>query len=528
MSRDSCGRICCRGLYSCYWKHPSERKRKCSCCWFGLVTVVSLLSLCWMYVCLTTFNDREDVNWKAFSILRRWVNWFLVLIILSALLTVYFLLLLAFALFQLALKEPLDLHCLHKAFLFVGVVFMALGATGISILWKVEWHTVLLSLQATAPFLQMGGVGALTLVSWVVFRGFHRARRTVSKIFVMAVFLGVSVAIFLSPLLIQSPCLMEPKQRLPPKPNLIGHRGAPMLAPENTLMSFQRSTECGVIAFETDVQLSKDGIPFLMHDHNSHFLIRTTDVLQKFPGKDFSHSTNLTWDELKRLNAGDWFLTNDPFGSVSQLSEQEKETAGNQTIPSLLQLLNLSRTHNISVIFDLKNHLEINDTLNTAKTILKSEIPQDLILWLPSRHREDVRKIAPQFKQVYDRVSEMDRDGGDHLNLKYSELRAAEIRSLRNRNVSVNLWVVNERWLFSLAWCSGASSVTTNACPLLKDMTSPDWTMETRTYMIIWITVDLGSLLIMFSLFIFQWEREAKKGSFRLESERTVPLLVRS
>lgn len=27
------------------------------------------------------------------------------------------------------------------------------------------------------------------------------------------------------------------------------------LAPENTMMSFKRSIECGVIAFETDVQL---------------------------------------------------------------------------------------------------------------------------------------------------------------------------------------------------------------------------------------------------------------------------------
>ena len=49
-----------------------------------------------------------------------------------------------------------------------------------------------------------------------------------SKILIMVVFAGVSVAIFLSPLLIQSPCLVEEKQ-LPPKPALIGHRGAPMV-----------------------------------------------------------------------------------------------------------------------------------------------------------------------------------------------------------------------------------------------------------------------------------------------------------
>lgn len=45
-----------------------------------------------------------------------------------------------------------------------------------------------------------------------------------------------------------------------------------------------------------------------MHDNKSGFLMRTTNVKDQFPDQDFSHSTDLTWEELKRLNAGDWFL----------------------------------------------------------------------------------------------------------------------------------------------------------------------------------------------------------------------------
>lgn len=55
-------------------------------------------------------------------------------------------------------------------------------------------------------------------------------------------------------------------------------------------------------------------------------------------------------------------------------------------------------------------------------------------------------------------------------------------RNLRSEDITVNLWVVNERWLFSLLWCAGASSVTTNACHLLKDMEQPDWVMVSNTY----------------------------------------------
>ncbi|KAM3867030.1 glycerophosphoinositol inositolphosphodiesterase GDPD2 [Diretmus argenteus] len=501
---DSWCRVCCRGLYSCYWRHPSKTKRRHACCWLSLVTLVSLLTLCWMYICLVTFNDREDVNWKGFTLLKHWMNWFMVLIIISALLTSYCILLLLFALFQVVLREPLDLHWLHKILLFLGFLFITLGVTGISLQWSKEWPTVLLSLQATGPFMQVGGVGALTLLSWLVFQGFHTARRKGSKILIAVVFAVVSAAMFLCPLLIHSPCLIEVNE-LSPKPDLIGHRGAPMLAPENTMMSFRRSVVmCNVTAFETDVQLSKDRVPFLMHDHSSGFLMRTTNVKEKFPGQDINNSTSLTWAELQSLNAGDWFLKTDPFHSVSQLSAQEKDTARTQSIPSLLQLLHLAQQHNISVIFDLKNNNQDNDTADTVSTILRSGIAPGLVLWLPPAERDYVMEAAPGFIQVYDNVSDMDEAGAQHLNVKYSTLSTAEIRELRSRNVSVNLWVVNERWLFSLLWCSGASSVTTNSCYHLQDMDQPDWTLGPGKYRLIWITVDVVSLVIMVGLFLLQ------------------------
>lgn len=45
-----------------------------------------------------------------------------------------------------------------------------------------------------------------------------------------------------------------------------------------------------------------------MHDHNPGFLRRTTNVKEKLPNKTSSQSTNLTWEELQSLNAGEWFL----------------------------------------------------------------------------------------------------------------------------------------------------------------------------------------------------------------------------
>ncbi|XP_054647654.1 glycerophosphoinositol inositolphosphodiesterase GDPD2 isoform X5 [Dunckerocampus dactyliophorus] len=330
--------------------------------------------------------------------------------------------------------------------------------------------------------------------------------RSGSRLMLAAVYAAVSAAILLCPLLIRSPCLIDHSD-LPEKPKLIGHRGAPMLAPENTIMSFRRSIACGVTAFETDVQVSKDRIPFLMHDEDSGFLRRTTDVEEKFPGRDFNLSTELTWKELESLNAGEWFLQTDPFGSLSQLSEKDKEEARNQTIPSLLQLLLLAKHHNVSLLFDLYSPNQENHTVDTVTTILMSKLDPRLVLWLPPEERDYVKKRAPGFIQIYDNEEDMFKGGGDHLNVQYSTLSASEIRDLRGQNVTVNVWMVNDSWLFSLLWCAGVSSVTTNACHLLRDMERPNWVMPHRMYTPLWTTLDVLSVLMMMAFYFLQRKR---------------------
>ncbi|KAK9963113.1 hypothetical protein ABG768_006332 [Culter alburnus] len=515
-------KTCFRGIYSCHWNSDNTRQKR-SCCWFSFLSFVSILALSWMYVCFIAFNDHTDVNEHAFKKLEKWVDWYMIVMVISAMLATYCFLLLIFGLLHFAIREPLNLHWLHKVFLVLGLLTDTIGIAGFSKEWIEEWQTVYMSFQATAPFLHLGALVALTLISWLVFKSYHTSA---CKVFIMMTFLVVSTAVFLCPLAICSPCITS---NLPPKPSLVGHRGAPMLAPENTMMSFRKSMECGVVAFETDVQISKDMKPFLMHDNGEKYLLRTTDVKKKFPGRDNSMHTNFTLEELKMLNAGEWFLRTDPFHSVSSLSEEEKREANNQTVPSLSELLVMAKKHNVSLIFDLKNEnnstgFHNSNSFYTTETIIKSGISPDKIWWLPREYRHNVRNISPGFKQVYNVVDEMNADGGSFLNMKYSSLSTRNISELRGKNVSVNLWVVNERWLFSLLWCSGASSVTTNACHIFKNMSKPDWHLEPKKYMGIWISADVISLLLMFGMFI--WQRRKNHVS-RQKEERGFPLLDR-
>ncbi len=80
-----------------------------------------------------------------------------------------------------------------------------------------------------------------------------------------------------------------------PYPRFVAHRGAGKLAPENTLAAMRAGFAHGYRMVEFDVKLSKDGVPFLLHDDT---LDRTTD--------GHGPANELTWAELALLDAGSW------------------------------------------------------------------------------------------------------------------------------------------------------------------------------------------------------------------------------
>jgi glycerophosphoryl diester phosphodiesterase len=88
---------------------------------------------------------------------------------------------------------------------------------------------------------------------------------------------------------------MSAPHTLWPFPLWIAHRGAGKLAPENTLAAFRLGAAHGYRAFECDVKLSADSVPFLLHDAT---LERTTSG-QGVAGER-------PWGELSRLDAGGW------------------------------------------------------------------------------------------------------------------------------------------------------------------------------------------------------------------------------
>ena len=125
-------------------------------------------------------------------------------------------------------------------------------------------------------------------------------------------------------------------------PKLIGHRGMKSISPENTIDSIYKAVELNFKWIEVDVKISKDNVPFLLHDDS---LFRTTGY-NKYP-------TELKYNTIKKLNAGKYF--NKKFI--------------NSHPPTLYEVLLICSKNNIGINIELKPNVGFE--IENVKAIIK-------------------------------------------------------------------------------------------------------------------------------------------------------------
>lgn len=142
------------------------------------------------------------------------------------------------------------------------------------------------------------------------------------------------------------------------------HRGAHDKHPENSLGAIKEAIRLGVDIVEIDVKVSKDGVPFLMHDRT---MDRTTN------GK--GDPEEFTWEELQRFNIVD-------RGKLTSLK-----------IPSLEDALNVAK-EKILVDLDLKT-----DKISDVIRIVEKTNTNDIVIFFDSDYRVlmEVQKINRDF-----------------------------------------------------------------------------------------------------------------------------------
>lgn len=124
---------------------------------------------------------------------------------------------------------------------------------------------------------------------------------------------------------VDKPSLLPTANRqLPTFPLIIGHRGAAAVAPENTLVSFERAIRDRADGIEFDVRLARDGRAVVIHDAT----LRRT-ALRKGLVKNFSSA------ELSAIDVGSWFNLRHPA-----LAEPAYAEAKIPTLAEVFELMN--------------------------------------------------------------------------------------------------------------------------------------------------------------------------------------------
>ncbi|KAM4046051.1 LOW QUALITY PROTEIN: glycerophosphodiester phosphodiesterase domain-containing protein 5 [Anomaloglossus baeobatrachus] len=501
---------CLTGIYGCRWKRyqrSHDDTTKWELLWFMILTFTFFLTLTWFYFWWEVHNDYNEFNWFLYNRTGRWSDWSIPILVSTAAGFIYITILLILALCHIAVGQQLNLHWLHKGCLAVVLIATVVAMASIEQMWDEE--VLLISFQATAPFLHIGALVAITMLSWIVAGQFARSEKAIFQICLILAYLAVVIALYLVPMTISSPCIME-RDLLGPKPSIIGHQGAPMLAPENTIMSFKKALEYGTRGLQADVTVSFDGIPFIMHDDN---LRRTTNLNQVFPDLPSRLSASMfNWTDLERLNAGEWFIETDPFWTAGSLSPAEATEAANQSVCKLSDLLDVAKESNASVLLKIHqlpaNHPHYDNYINiTVHSILQSGIPQERVIWLSDYERSFVRRLAPDFQQASNVKRDpkflKDRDI-TFVNLRYTEINQEDIREFAAQNLTLNTYTVNEPWLFSVLWCAGVRSVSSDSSHILSKVPFPIWLLPPDEYSLIWITSDIISFTVIIGVFVLQ------------------------
>lgn len=205
---------------------------------------------------------------------------------------------------------------------------------------------------------------------------------------------------------------------------VLGHRGAKGHAPENTLASFRKAIELKATMTELDIHTSKDGHLIVMHDP---VVDRTTNGSGRI--------TDLTLEEIRRLDAGSWY---------------GPKFAG-EKVPTLQEVIDVIKGH-IDLNVEVKGG-ELFDP-DLVDLLIEHIISNDIVehVVVSSFQREYLREIkrkapAVQIALLYSaELSEPWKEAEDegwHLHPHLRRVDAQLIDEAHSRGIMVRAWNPN-------------------------------------------------------------------------------------
>ncbi len=246
---------------------------------------------------------------------------------------------------------------------------------------------------------------------------------------------------------------------------VIGHRGYNVIAPENTLPSFEMALKAGADLVELDYHHSRDGVPVVMHDFT---LDRTTDATNHWH-TNMIKIADKTLAEIRTLDAGKWFSPVFAGAKVPTLAEAlEVIQAGGVTLverkdgdpAACVKLLRDKKLVNRVVVqsFDWEY----------LRGFHKLEPVQILAAVGPPKLLADGRKPPKDARELTAaRLDELAQTGAQVVVWSHKKISPEIIKVLHQRKLKLWVYTVNDPALANTLLDLGADGIITDNTSLI-------------------------------------------------------------
>ena len=241
------------------------------------------------------------------------------------------------------------------------------------------------------------------------------------------------------------------------KCNIIAHRGANKRAPQNTLPAFAKALELGADGFESDVHLTKDGVPVICHNG-------TIDATSDGTGK----ISDMTLAQLKEKDFGLYFSREFINTKIPTLDEFLELVQGKG-----LKILNIElkmekddarREELVKKTLDAVNAYGLNESLIISSfcpkilKLVKANSPECKTAYLyPHGWLKSSQGFFPPIKKMLDL-------GCAAAHPHYFCIRGNFVRHCHDSGLDVNVWTVDEAERIRQMLAAGVDSIITD-CP---------------------------------------------------------------
>ena len=235
-------------------------------------------------------------------------------------------------------------------------------------------------------------------------------------------------------------------------PIVTAHRGFSAAAPENTLPAFQLAIDQGCERAELDVQMTKDGVVMVTHDTN----------MRRCTGRN-QNIYDLTYDEVRKLDAGRWF---------------EKKYAGTK-VPTLAEVLDLCKGK-IELNIEIKPNAATPELeTETLRIIHEKGFENNCVITSQSYETLcKVKELAPGISTGYILAlgvgSYYDLPAADFFSVESTFITSGMVQQVHLRGKTVSAWTVNREEDASDLLNLGVDDIITDKPGMVQQLMAED------------------------------------------------------